>query len=131
MSPTDFETRYRGYLTCLNERRYGDLPEFAHDPVVHNGRSFAMAEFQGMLRRDAVEIPDLYYAIEQLVVQDDRVACRIRFDCTPAAPFRGIEPSGRPISFAEHVFYRYRDGRIAEIWSMIDLDAVREQLQGS
>ncbi|MFD2420910.1 ester cyclase [Amycolatopsis pigmentata] len=122
------ENSYRGYLTCLNERRFDDLPEFAHDPVTHNDRLLRITEFQDMLRRDAAEIPDLYYAIERLVIQDDQVACRIRFDCTPVADFRGIPPTGRRISFVEHVFYRYQDGKIAEMWSLIDFEAIREQL---
>ncbi|TWF79511.1 putative ester cyclase [Pseudonocardia hierapolitana] len=124
----DLEARYRAYLTCLDERRFGDLAEFVHDPVVHNDRTLTVAEFQDLLRRDATEIPDLHYAIERLLVQGDQVACRIRFDCTPAASFRGIPPTGRRISFVEHVFYRYEDGRIAQMWSLIDMDAIREQL---
>ncbi|WP_413804990.1 ester cyclase [Streptomyces sp. OE57] len=131
MAELALEDRYRGYLTCLNERRFHDLPEFVHDPVVHNGRTLTIAEFQDLLRRDATEIPDLHYAVERLVVQGEEVACRIRFDCTPTASFRGIPPTGRSISFVEHVFYRYRDGRIAEIWSLIDMEAIREQLTGS
>ena len=128
MADLDLEDRYRGYLACLNERRFEDLPDFVHDPVVHNDRTLHVTEFQDLLRQDATEIPDLYYAIELLVVDGDQVACRIRFDCTPMASFRGIPPTGRPITFAEHVFYRYVDGRIAEIWSLIDIDAIRAQL---
>ena len=129
MTDADLGDRYRGYLTCLNERRFDDLREFVHEPVVHNDRTLRIAEFQDLLRRDAAEIPDLNYEIERLVVQGEQVACRIRFDCTPTASFRGIPPTGRPISFVEHVFYRYEDGRIAQIWSLIDMDAVREQLR--
>ncbi|WIX98769.1 ester cyclase [Amycolatopsis mongoliensis] len=124
----DLAERYRAYLTCLNERRFDDLPDFAHDPVVHNARTLSMADFQALLKRDATEIPDLTYVIERLVVQDDQVACRIRFDCTPAEDFRGLPTAGRALSFVEHVFYRYEDGRIAEIWSLVDTDAIREQL---
>jgi predicted ester cyclase len=129
MADVDLADRYRGYLTCLNERRFHDLPEFVHEPVVHNDRTLRIAEFQDLLRRDAAEIPDLNYEIERLVVQGEQVACRIRFDCTPTASFRGILPTGRPISFVEHVFYRYEDGRIAQIWSLIDMEAIREQLR--
>ena len=118
---------YRGYLACLNEKRFGDLAEFVHDPVVHNDRTLAVAEFQDLLRRDAAEIPDLYYEIERLVIDGEEVACRIRFDCTPTS-FRGLPSTNRPISFVEHVFYQYRNGRIAQIWSMIDMDAIRDQL---
>src|SRR5918997_4993924 len=129
MAHADLADRYRGYLTCLNERRFHDLPEFVHETVVHNDRPLRVSEFQDLLRRDATEIPDLHYEIELLVVQGEQVACRIRFDCTPTASFRGIPPTGRPISFVEHVFYRYEDGRIARIWSLIDMEAVSEQLR--
>jgi hypothetical protein len=51
--------RYRGYLACLNEKRFGDLAEFVHDSVVHHDRTLTVVEFQDLLRRDAEEIPDL------------------------------------------------------------------------
>jgi len=121
--------RYRGYLACLNEKRFGDLAEFVHDSVAHNDRMLTVVEFQDLLRRDAAEIPDLYYEIERLVVEGEQVACRIRFNCTPATSFRGLPSAGRPISFVEHVFYRYQEGRIAQIWSLIDMDAIRDQLR--
>jgi steroid delta-isomerase-like uncharacterized protein len=124
----DLEERYRAYLTCLNERRFDDLPDFAHDPVVHNNRTLGIGDFQALLKRDATEIPDLHYAIEGLVVQGNQVACRIRFDCTPAEDFRGLPTKGKTVSFAEHVFYRYEDGKIAEIWSLVDTDAIRDQV---
>ena len=124
----DLEARYRAYLACLNERRFTDLATFAHDPVVHNDRTLTIAGFRALLERDTTEIPDLHYAIERLIVQDDQVACRIRFDCTPVRPFRGIPPTGERISFVEHVFYRYETGKIAQIWSLVDTDAIRAQL---
>ncbi|MEQ3550485.1 ester cyclase [Pseudonocardia nematodicida] len=127
MDRNDVVARYRGYLACLNEKRFDDLAGFVHDPVVHNDRRLTVAEFRDLLRRDAAEIPDLHYAIETLLVDGDRVACRIRFDCTPTG-FRGLPAAEKPISFVEHVFYRYADGRIAQIWSLIDMDAIRDQL---
>lgn len=46
------------------------------------------------------------------------------FRCTPQRPFLGFEPTGAPISFAEHAFYRFRDTKIAEVWSVIDTKAI-------
>jgi predicted ester cyclase len=34
------------------------------------------------------------------------------------------------VSFPEHVFYRFDDRRIVEVWSVIDKQAVREQVSG-
>ncbi|MFD4636087.1 ester cyclase [Lentzea sp. NPDC058436] len=127
MDENTVEARYRGYLDCLNDRRFEDLGRFVHDPVVHNDRRLTLAEFQDLLRRDAAEIPDLRYEIDLLAVRGDLVACRITFDCTPRS-FRGLPAATERISFAEHVFYRFQDDRIARVWSLVDLDAIRAQL---
>ncbi|HEX6342279.1 ester cyclase [Umezawaea sp.] len=127
MGENAVEARYRGYLDCLNERRFDDLGRFVHDPVVHNDRRLGLAEFQDLLRRDAAEIPDLRYEIGLLVIAGDEVACRIDFECTPKS-FRGMPRAEGRISFAEHVFYRFREGRIARVRSLVDLDAIRAQL---
>jgi predicted ester cyclase len=68
------------------------------------------------------------FTIGGMVVQNDDVACRLLFDCTPEAEFHGFQPNGQRISFPEHVFYRFRDGRIANVWSLIDNEAIRKQL---
>jgi predicted ester cyclase len=39
-----------------------------------------------------------------------------------------LAPAGRRVSFPEHVFYRFEDRRIVEVWSVIDKDTVRQQL---
>jgi predicted ester cyclase len=36
--------------------------------------------------------------------------------------------NGRQVVFAENVFYRFRDERIAEVWSVIDEGAIEAQL---
>jgi predicted ester cyclase len=42
-----------------------------------------------------------------------------------------VAVNGRRVSFVEHVFYRFRDGRIQDVWSVIDTDAIRSQVEGS
>jgi predicted ester cyclase len=56
------------------------------------------------------------------------VACRLVFDCTPVREFLGFTPDGSRLRFAEHVFYDFRDGRIAAVTSMIDRAAIAAQL---
>ena len=46
-----------------------------------------------------------------------------------SASFLGIDASGRRVSFAEHVFYRFRASKIEHVWSLIDTDAIRRQLK--
>jgi len=127
MTP-DLETRYRAYLDTLNERRFDDLSQHVHDELTYNGEPLTRRQYQDLLAADAAAIPDLVYDARIIVATDDRVACRLVFDCTPRAEFLGFTPNGERLSFAEHVFYQYRDGRIAAVSSLIDRAAIAEQL---
>ncbi|MDD7942285.1 ester cyclase [Actinomycetospora lutea] len=119
---------YRAYLACLNERRFDDLDRFVHEAITYNGAPMTRGEYRDLLVGDVTTIPDLVFTVDQLVVQGDRVAARLWFDCTPRGEFRGLAADGRRVAFAEHVFYRFADGRIAEVRSLIDVESVREQL---
>ena len=120
---------YRRYLDCLNERRWDALGEFVSDDAIHNGRPLGLSGYREMLEADIAATPDLQYVTELVVVRDDLVASRLKFECTPRRRFLGFEPTGTPISFAEHVFYRFRDTKIAEVWSVIDTRAIAAQLE--
>ena len=122
------ERVYRAYLDALNERRLGDLGEFVHDQLVYNDRPISRQQYAQLIAEDVRNIPDLHFTIDLCVAADDVVACRLWFDCTPAHEFAGIPPTGRRVTFAEHVFYRFRDGRIEQVWSLIDTDALRDQM---
>jgi steroid delta-isomerase-like uncharacterized protein len=127
-SRTDLETVYLAYLDVLNERRFGDLDGFVHDELTYNDKVLTRQEYADMIAADVRATPDLRFTAQQLVAGDDLVACRLWFECTPTGTFLGVPPNGQRISFAEHAFYSFRAGRIAAVWSLIDHDAVREQL---
>ena len=65
--------------------------------------------------------------LEQLA-SENTIAARLWFDCTPVRAFAGIGVNGTRVQFAEHVFYRFRDGRIEQVWALIDTNAIRDQL---
>jgi predicted ester cyclase len=127
MSTETLAEVYRRYLQCLNERRWDDLGEFVCDDAIHNRRPLGLGGYRAMLEADTAAIPDLQFVAELIVAQEDALASRLIFECTPQRPFLGFEPSGTPISFAEHVFYRFRDAKIAEVWSLIDTQAIAAQ----
>lgn len=122
---------YRDYLDCLNDRRWDDLGRFVADGVVHNGNHLGLSGYRGMLESDTEAIPDLRFTAELLLADADLVACRLFFRCTPRHPWAGFEPTGKELSFTEHAFYRFRDRKIAEVWSLIDKEAVRAQVSGT
>jgi len=119
---------YRGYIACLNAQDWDRLGEFVHDEAKHNGRSFGLAGYRAMLENDFREIPDLKFNIGMLIVENLRLAARLDFDCTPRGTFFNLPINGRKVAFAEHVFYEFRDGKIIDVWSVIDTAAIQRQL---
>lgn len=112
----------------MNERRFEDLPAFAADKLVYNGAPMTGRQYRELLEDDVRRIPDLVFDVQHLVVDNGYVACRIGFDCTPREPFQGRQPTGSRVVFAEHVFYRFHDARITQVWSLLDLAALQRQL---
>jgi predicted ester cyclase len=129
MTNVDLETRYRAYLDVLNERRLDDLVHYVQDEVSYNGETMTRRQYQDLIAADIAAIPDLIFDAHIIVASDDQLACRLVFDCTPQHEFLGFSPNGERLCFAEHVFYHFRDGRIAAVWSLIDRPAIEAQLR--
>ena len=121
-------TLYRRYIDCLNRRDWASLGEFVAHDAIHNDRPLGLAGYRAMLEQDVRDIPDLRFDIELLAAEPPVIASRLRFDCTPRQVFLGLNVDGRRIAFSENVFYAWRDGKIAQVWSIIDKAAIEAQL---
>lgn len=128
MTRDELAALYRDYIACLNRRDWPALGQFVHEEVAHNARPLGLAGYRAMLERDVREVPDLQFHIEMLVCDPPRIAVRVRFDCTPAGTFLGLAVNGRRVSFCENVFYEFQDGKIRQVWSVIDKTAIEAQL---
>ncbi|MDE5443653.1 ester cyclase [Bradyrhizobium sp. CSA207] len=128
MIRSDLADIYRNYIACLNRQDWARLGQFVHDDVAHNARPFGLSGYRAMLEQDFCKIPDLHFNIELLICDPPIVASRLAFDCTPVGQFLGLDVNGRRVSFHENVFYEFRDGKIWQVWSVIDKAAVEAQL---
>ncbi|MEM5403734.1 ester cyclase [Paraburkholderia unamae] len=128
MDAQQLSTLYRRYIDCLNRRDWASLGDFVAQDAIHNGRPLGLAGYRAMLEQDVRDIPDLRFDIELLAAEPPLVASRLRFDCTPRHVFLGLPVDGRRIAFSENVFYAWRDGKIAQVWSVIDKAAIEAQL---
>jgi predicted ester cyclase len=126
---TDLAQIYRAYLACLNARDWDRLADFVAPDVSRNGERLGVDGYRALLENDLRAIPDLGFEIDLLTVDPPCVAARLRFDCSPVGVFLGLPVNGAKLSFAEHVFYEFRDGRIVEVWSVIDKAAIEAQLR--
>lgn len=122
------EQIYRDYIDCLNRQDWSRLEDFVAADVVHNDRKFGLDGYRRMLESDFGAIPDLYFKIDLLVVDTQKVASRLVFDCTPVGQLFGLPVNGRRVRFSENVFYVFSNGRIVQVWSIIDTDVIKAQL---
>jgi len=128
MTEAELATTYRDYIACLNAQDWPRLGLFVAHDVVHNGRQFGLEGYRGMLEDDFREIPDLRFDVELVTCDPPNVAARLAFDCTPTGQFQMLPVNGKRITFAETVFYEFRDGKIAQVWSVIDKAGIEAQL---
>jgi predicted ester cyclase len=65
--------------------------------------------------------PDVHMRVVSLVAEDDEVAGRFSCSATHLGPWLGHQPTGRRfMDVAEVYFFRFRDGRIANMWGLED-----------
>jgi len=129
MTAFDLPRIYRSYIACLNKQDWPHLEKFVHDDVIYNGVKIGLSGYREMLEKNFQAIPDLRFGIQLLIADSSRVASRLQFNCSPKDQFLGLHVNGKTVSFSENVIYEFRDGRIAEVWSVIDRAAIEAQLQ--
>lgn len=129
MTKPDLACICRGYIACLNQQDWPTLKRYVHDDVRHNGTRLGVEGYHEMLERDFTEIPDLHFNVELLVNDPPYIASRLRFNCTPGGTFLNLDINGTEVSFTENIFYRFLDGRVIEVWSVIDKCAIESQLK--
>ena len=74
--------------------------------------------------------PDVQFVIEDVVESQDRLAARVTLEGTHRGEFAGMPATGKRMKVYDFAMYRILDGRITEVWSLIDMQALRDQLQG-
>jgi steroid delta-isomerase-like uncharacterized protein len=72
--------------------------------------------------------PDLHFTVEDVIVEGDRVAARVRMEGTHTGPLFGIAPTGRHVSVEQVNVELFRAGRIAEHWRVTDELGLMRQL---
>lgn len=122
------EDVWQQYLALCNGRRLGELGAFVHDPLWFNGSVTSLADYAGAIASNIAAVPDFHWEVEDLIATDDTVAVRLTDTGTPRGEWLGLAPTGGSITTQELAFYRFREGKIAEMWFVLDAAAVKAQL---
>ncbi|MEU2032500.1 ester cyclase [Nocardia amamiensis] len=72
--------------------------------------------------------PDIHVAIEDAIAEEDKVVFRNTVTGTHRGEYRGLPPTGKPVTYNEIFIVRFAGGRIAEIWGVVDVFSQMQQL---
>lgn len=75
-----------------------------------------------------IAFPDLHYAIQDLIVTDDRVVARVKMSGTHTGDFFGIPPTHKKIAVNQVNIEYIENGRISEHWRITDENTMMIQL---
>ena len=75
-----------------------------------------------------IAFPDLYYVIEDLIAEGDKVVARVTNTATHQGPLMGIPPTDTKITFTGTDIFRVVDGKITDEWSFVDQFGMMQQL---
>ena len=108
------------------------IPDFVAPDIVFWGPYMAqpihgLQGFKELIAMLQAAFADLQITEEDMVVEEDTVATRWTVSGIHKGEFMGTGPSGEPFQFTGTAFYRIRNGKIIEIWSVNNsVETVRE-----
>jgi steroid delta-isomerase-like uncharacterized protein len=73
-------------------------------------------------------LPDLHVAFEDVIAEGDKVVIRNTVTGTHQGEYRGLPPTGKSITYNEIFIYRFANGRVAEMWGVVDVFSQMQQL---
>ena len=96
-----------GIMATFGQRaRYDDEPWSEH----HEGRDAVQGYYEDLL----TSLPDLHIDITHCMAAEDGVALEVRISGTHLGSWRGLPPTGRPVTFPLCGIYTFDDqGRLA------------------
>ncbi|KAK2593432.1 hypothetical protein QQS21_008849 [Conoideocrella luteorostrata] len=128
-----FKEFYKEYINTINALTMDKhFSKFCHPVVTHNDHNYSTDEYREMIESSFEDISGLFFTIKELFVDGESqlIAAVLGFTGTPVKPFRGIHPTGKDVRFSEHAFYELKEGKIARVWSVLDLGAFQRCLEG-
>ncbi len=130
---TDLEKKAiaSAFFDCINERDYEGMGGLmASDMKYHGGPGIApTAEgIRTAVQRFVQGFPDLEIKVEEVVIEDEKVAVRSLSSGTQKGEYLGIPASGCKVKFHGIDIFEIQNGQITQVWHFEDSMAVLRQI---
>lgn len=121
----------RYYEEVLNKGNVGLLDEIAVTDYVENDLLPGQGEGLKGLKERVTIIKDAFgqtFKIEDLIAEGDKVVVRWTGSGKQVGEFNGMPATGKEFTIAGIDIHRFKEGRIAEHWQVVDQLSLLQQL---
>ena len=130
-APKRLDELYRSYIQAILDHDLDAMDQYVSEDVVHNGQHLGIKGYKDLLRRNIMD-PDMQIEIKRLIADERHVAAVLIFTTRKLSKeLVGVELDGTPFSYAENVVYDFKDGRITEVHSLVDVDVIKAHARQS
>lgn len=123
---------HRFYEESLNQNRLDILPELVSANVINHGfdgsQQTGIQALEQTIRRTQGLFSGHHFTVDDVVSNGDKAAARWTMAANNTVPIGGVAPTGKQITQHAVVFYRFEEGKIAEIWLQLDRLGVLQQV---
>ena len=111
----------RSYFEAVEKRNLATTDELiAHDYFNRGFDVRSREEWKQSMTMVLNAFPDYHETIEDITAEGDKVWIRFRVAGTHTGEYRGLAPTGKKITYEAVCIYRIVDGKIVEMWAVID-----------
>lgn len=114
-NPTHVENKQlvrRLFEDGFNRRNHRAIDELVAVEYVDAAGERGPGAFKQVIERLKSAFPDVYYTIEDVLAEDDRVAIRWHWSGTHRGSFRGVPPTERSVTNTGTAIFRLKRGKI-------------------
>ena len=123
MSLEENKTIIRRVINAINNRNPASLDELIAPDFVYHTPTLQIQGLKAMKQGVLEELqsfPDLHVNIEDIMAEGEKVCVRLRETATHKAPFRGLAPTGKKLTYTVMTIWRINEGRVVEGWGVYD-----------
>jgi predicted ester cyclase len=96
--------------------------------VIFNGQSVTREALKQALAGRRLAFPDIQVTVDDQVAEGERVSTRRTWRATHKGAYRGVGPTGKPVTWTQISVVRFSQGRSVEDWAVADELSILQQL---
>ncbi len=129
---SDLDGLVRGLFAAADAGDLDSFDRYLHDDVVVHApaglSTVGLESERESSRKRKLAMPDLHHEFIDVLSSPGVVAARTVVTGTVHGSYGGVSAEGRSFKVDQAVFAYVRDDKIAELWEIVDMASLREQL---